>query len=84
MNKAFISEYIKRLNRDDIIKFCNYKNINICDNEIDILYDYIKNDYNRFFNNQEEVLNEIKNKVNNNTYIEIIKLYDKYKNKINF
>ena len=29
-----------------------------------------------------EVLNEVKNKVSNNTYNEIINLYDKYKNKI--
>ena len=84
MNKILIYEYINRLKRDDIVKFCNYKNINLSNNEIDMLYGYIKNDYKRFFNNPEEVLNEIKNKVSNNTYIEIIKLYDQYKNKINF
>lgn len=84
MNKLFIYQYINKLKCDDIIRFCNYKNINICDNEIDILYNYIKNDYIRFFNTPEIVLNEIKNKVSNNTYIEIIKLYNQYKNKINF
>ena len=84
MNKILIYEYINRLKRDDIVKFCNYKNINVLNNEIDMLYGYIKNDYKRFFNNPEEVLDEIKNKVSNNTYIEIIKLYDQYKNKINF
>lgn len=82
MNKLFIYEYINRLRRDDIIKFCNYKNINIPDNEIDILYSYIKNDYKRFFNNPEEVLKEIKNKVSNDTFMEIMKLYIQYKNKI--
>lgn len=82
MNKIFIYEYINRLRRDDIIKFCNLKGINISNNEIDIIYDYIKYDYKRFFNNPTEVLNEIKLKVSDNTFKEIMKLYDKYKNKI--
>ena len=82
MNKLLILGYINKLKRDDIIKFCNYKNINITKNEIDIIYSYIKNDYKRFFNNPEEVLNEVKNKVSNNTFIEIINLYNQYKHLI--
>lgn len=82
MNRLFIYEYINRLRRDDVLKFCNLKGINISDNEIDIIYDYIKHDYKRFFNNPTEVLDEIKVKVSDNTFKEIIKLYDKYKNKI--
>lgn len=82
MNKIFIYEYINRLKREDIIKFCNYKNISIQDNDINVLYSYIKNDYKRFFNNPEDVLNEIKTKVSNNTYMEIMKLYNQYKNLI--
>ena len=81
MNKLFIYEYINRLRRDDVLKFCSLKGINISDNEIDIIYDYIKHDYKRFFNNPTEVLDEIKVKVNDNTFSEIMKLYNKYKNK---
>ena len=84
MNKLLILGYINKLKREDIIKFCNYKNININNNEIDIIYSYIKNDYKRFFNNPEEVLNEIKYKVSSNTFIEIMNLYNQYKSKINF
>ena len=82
MNKLFIYEYINRLKYEDIINYCNNNNININNQELEIIYTYIKNDYKRFFNNPTIVLNEIKNKVNNNTYKEIITLYDKYKNKI--
>lgn len=82
MNRLFIYEYINRLRRDDVLKFCSLKGINISDNEINIIYDYIKQDYKRFFNNPTEVLNEIKVKVSDNTFSEIMKLYDKYKNKI--
>ena len=79
MNRLLIYEYINRLKRDDIINFCNVKEINISNNEIDIVYNYIKNDYKRFFNNPDEVLNEVKSKVSDNAYNIIIELYNKYK-----
>ena len=82
MNRIFIYEYINRLRRDDIVKFCNIKGISASDSEIDTVYSYIKNDYKRFFNDPMDVLNEIKSKVSNNTFNEMMKLYDKYKNKI--
>jgi len=82
VNKLIIYEYINRLNRDNIVKFCTLKGINASDEEIDIVYKYIKNEYKRFFNNPNEVLNEIKYQVSDNTFMEIMKLYDKYKNKI--
>jgi len=82
MNRLFIYEYINRLRRDDVVKFCNLKGISISDKELDIIYGYIKNDYKRFFNNPESVLEEIKSKVSSGTFIEIMKLYNKYKNKI--
>lgn len=79
MNRLLIYEYINRLKRDDIINFCNVKEINISNNEIDIVYNYIKNDYKRFFNNPDEVLNEVKCKVSYNAYEIIMELYNKYK-----
>ena len=82
MNKLIIYEYINRLRREDIVKFCVIKGIDASDNEIDIIYEYIKRDYKRFFNNPEEVLLEIKNEVSSNTFSIIMDLYNKYKNKI--
>lgn len=79
MNRLIIYEYINRLKRDDIVNFCKYKGINVLDYEIDIVYSYIKNDYKRFFNNPSEVLNEVKTKVSDETFNEIMILYDKYK-----
>lgn len=79
MNKLLIYEYINRLKRDDIVKFCMIKGISIDDSDIDIVYYYIKNEYKSFFNNPNNVLNEVKNKVSNNTFDEILKLCDKYK-----
>lgn len=82
MNRIFIYEYINRLRRDDIVNFCNIKGIKVNDNEIDIIYSYIKKEYRRFFNNPIDVLDEIKTKVTTDTFNEIMNLYNKYKNKI--
>ena len=82
MNKLIIYEYINRLNRDNIAKFCNANRLSVSNKEIDIIYKYIKTEYKRFFNNPEEVLGEIKKQVSGNTFMEIMKLYNKYKNKI--
>ena len=82
MNRLFIYEYINRLRYEDVVNFCNYKNIIVSDSELQVIYRYIKNDYKRFFNDPTVVLNEVKNKVSDNTFKEIMILYDKYKNKI--
>ena len=82
MNRLIIYQYINRLAYNDVVNFCNYKNIDVSDNELKIIYNYIKNDYKRFFDNPNIVLNEVKGKVSNNTFNEIMLLYDKYKNKI--
>lgn len=82
MNRLLIYEYINRLTREDIVKFCNIKDIHVSNSERDIIYNYIKRDYKRFFNNPNAVLEEIKSKVSCNTFNVIIDLYNKYKNKI--
>lgn len=82
MNKIIIYEYINRLKREDILKFCSMRGLIIDNNDLDTIYDYIKNDYKRFFNNPDEVICEVKEKVSPRTFNEIINLYDKYKNKI--
>lgn len=80
MNKLIVYEYINRIKYEDLINYCNNKNITINNKDLDIIYKYIKNDYKRFFNNPEEILNEAKYKLSTNTFNEIIKLYNQYKN----
>lgn len=80
MNKLIVYEYINRIKYEDLINYCNNKNITINNKDLDIIYTYIKNDYKRFFNNPEEILNEAKYKLSTNTFNEVIKLYNQYKN----
>ena len=77
----FINDYEKQIEINNGYKLCAMAT-DKKDNDIDVVYSYIKNDYKRFFKNPLDVLYEIKNKVSNDTFDEIIKLYDKYKTKI--
>lgn len=80
MNKLIVYQYINKLRREDIVNFCNIKGFMVSDKEIDTIYSYIKNDYKRFFDNPNGVLNEVKNKVSYKTFKIIMELYNKYKN----
>lgn len=83
MNKLIIINYIKKLTKQDIYKYCVNNNIPINDEEVDVIYYYIKNRYNDFFEGHElELLEEIKYKVRSFTYNKILELYLKYKEKI--
>ena len=82
MNRLIIYQYINKLRKEDIVNYCNLKGINVNNNDLDVLYNYIKNDYKRFFDNPMVVLSEIKVLVSDYTFKEIMILYDKYKNKI--
>ena len=80
MNKLIIINYIKKLTKGDIYNYCKNNRIPIKDEEVDVIYYYIKNKYNIFFEGcHEELLNEIKYKVRSYTYNKIIELYNKYK-----
>ena len=79
MNKLIIYQYINKIKREDIINFSKTRGIELSSDELEIIYYYVKNEYKRFFYNPLEVLNEISKKVSNNTYNEIVNLYNTYK-----
>lgn len=83
MNKLIIINYINKLTKNDIYNFCNNNSIQINDDEVDVIYYYIKNRYKRFLDGyHEEVLDEIKFKVRSYTYNKIMELYNKYKERL--
>ena len=79
MNKQLILNYINKIKKEDINSFSLKQGISLTDNELNIIYDYLKNDSIRLLNKPLNVINEIKEKVNNNVYNKIIELYEKYK-----
>ncbi|MFA5602699.1 MAG: hypothetical protein WDA21_03070 [Bacilli bacterium] len=84
MNEFLIKEYVNRLNIDDIKCFSNKKGIEVDEKETKIIHDYIKRYWRTIvYGNPKEILNELKEKVSDNTYNKIEKLYIEFKEKIN-
>lgn len=82
MKEKIINSYISKLTREDVISFAIKNNIQLSDEEIDILLNTIKSDWKKILNNPEEALQNIKNKVSDNTYKNIIYLYNLYSDKL--
>ena len=79
MNKNVILNYINKINKTDIINYAQTQGIIINNNDVDIIYYYIKNKYNDFLNNPQDILNEIQDNISNNIYLKLLELYEKYK-----
>ena len=78
MYKQLLKGYIEKLKKEDIIKYIENNNYQVSDKEIDAIYFYIKNYWEDFFDNKQETWEKLKKDVSENTYLEIIKLYQKY------
>lgn len=80
MKIELIKNYIKKLNKTDIINYLNKENVKASNEEIDLIYNSIKNDFDYVLNNDfYEYLNKYKSKLNNNLYNKIIEKYNEYK-----
>ena len=78
MKERIIKSYIKLITKDDILNYARNNNIILDNQELDTIYYEIKNNYEKILNNPGEELNNIKNKVSNNTYNKIYELYTIY------
>lgn len=78
MYKSLLSEYINKLSKEDIIKYITKNNYHISDKEIDIIYFYIKNYWESFYNNDKDIWLKLRNELNENTFNQVKSLYQKY------
>lgn len=76
-----IKNYINMLNKDDIVSFAKRENFILNNEELDIIYNAIKNRWEEIYNNGIYVISEYKDKLNSNTYDKLVELHDRYKNK---
>lgn len=81
MDRNLIKKYISKIDKDIIEKYALKNKIELTKHELDVLYNSIKNDYEKFldsdfYNYMEELRDELSVKV----YNKIIDLYEKYKN----
>lgn len=80
MNIYLISEYVKRLKKEDINKFALKQGVTLEKEELDLIYNHIKNDYKTFiYGNPRPILDNVKQKVKPLTYNKIETLYQQFK-----
>lgn len=79
MNKNLIINYINKITKQDIEKYISKENIEHTKEEIDLIYESIKNDYYEILNNFQNYIQKVKGKLNPNLYNKIIEKYNKYK-----
>ena len=83
MNIYLISEYVNRMQKQDVNNFALKKGITLDNEELDIIYNYIKNNYKTLiYGNPKVILEEIKYQVKPLTYNKIENLYMQFKDKI--
>ncbi len=82
MNKLIILKYMEKLTKEDIKKYIDKEKLMINDDEVNIIYLYLKKDSEKVLNNTQEVINELKDIISMEAYNTLINLYQKYKNKI--
>lgn len=82
MIKRLITNYVQQLQEQDVIKFSLEHNVKLSNEEVKIIYDIIKQDWEKIvFENHESVLRKIKGKIDSNTYKKIEELIVLYKHK---
>ena len=82
MKEKLISEYVNRMNLDDVNKFALKNGINLNSEELNLIFNYIKNDWHTIvFGNPRAILDDLKSKLDNNSYSKIESLYVYFKNR---
>ena len=83
MNIYLISEYVNRMQKQDVNNLALKQGITLDNEELDIIYNYIKNNYKTLiYGNPKVILEEIKYQVKPLTYNKIENLYMQFKDKI--
>lgn len=78
-----VSTYVNKMKKEDIINFANKNNLVFTNEEIDFVYNFIKENYSHYLKFPNEFdITEYKDKFSKNNYIFISNLINKYKRMI--
>ncbi|MEF2689831.1 MAG: hypothetical protein U0N10_00275 [Bacilli bacterium] len=83
MYENIIKNYVDKLTKEDIINYSKKEDIFLNDNEINVIYDEIKNKWKQLYNGNTRVITDLENKINNKAYNKLIDLYNTYKKFLN-
>lgn len=84
MKEIFIKKYVDILTKEDILKFASLNDVKLSSNEVDIIYNAIKNEWKTIvFDDYKIILNKYKNNFPVEKLKKIEDLILLYKNKFN-
>lgn len=84
MKEMFIKKYVDILTKEDILKFASLNDVELSSNEVDIIYNVIKNEWKTIvFDDYRIILNKYKNNFSVEKLKKIEELILLYKNKFN-
>ncbi len=79
MMHKLLNQYISKLSKDDILKFASKHDINLDQNELNIIYNHIKENWETIlYKNSEPIMEDVKKNVNPETYEKIENLYSEF------
>ncbi len=80
--EQIIKNYIDKISINDINRFANKYDINLNNDELNLIYKYIKKDWKTIiYGNYNSILNDLKSKIDINKYNKIEKLFYQFKSK---
>lgn len=85
MNLFIIERYIQKIRKEDIYNYAYNQGINLNSNDLNTIYNYLKNHYKTFLYNKEsrlDLLTKLKNIVSPNIATKLDELYYQYNDKI--
>ena len=85
MKEKLINEYVNRMSIEDVNKFAIKNGIELKNEELNLIYNYIKTDWRTIvFGNPRNILDDLKNQLDSKAYAKIEALYmffkDRYSN----
>ena len=77
--KNVIKKYINNLTINDVKNFIEKSHYDICDDDANVIFYYIKHYPDEILNDKKEIFDKFKNEVSESTYKTVMSLCDKYK-----
>ena len=75
-----VESYVNKISKDDINSFALKNNINLTNNELEFIYNFIKTRYKEVLNNPNNFsLTKYKNNFSNENFVKINGLINRYK-----
>ena len=79
MHRILIENYIKQISKTDIYNFAIKNNIHLSEKDVDILYHYLKNNWQEIlYGNERKYLDDLETKIGKEKFLAIKNLYDVY------